>query len=326
MFRRLSARLKRYLQGWTHLFNSIGCASRTLPKQYTLHDVHLPLLRMHKSRFPIVACHACCTKHAYLIKQHLFMQKLTHKQLQREATQRLNEFMGQIRNQPSVDLSAKNLGEEGCSYVAEALAFNDRCTRPAHMICTYTLTTYMMGYTCFTPAGTQNVSCSSPHSEAGCSSGLLLAHYICLSMALKVGAASQQDATESAICHLYKQCGSRLAIPQCRHDALHHRRLTKTCMGCSLPSWYTVHPSSCLFSWMYLPSVPESSHKQHTLGMPKSIASISTYKLPQQLLTNHCLGNVPGRVLLPSPCSPRCLPRLSAGCFHRAVPDPQDTQ
>lgn len=55
------------------------------------------------------------------------MQKLTHKQLQREATQRLNEFMGQIRNQTSVDLSAKNLGEEGCAYVVEALAFNDRC-------------------------------------------------------------------------------------------------------------------------------------------------------------------------------------------------------
>lgn len=53
---------------------------------------------------------------------------MTHKQLQREATQRLNEFMGQIRNQSSVDLSAKNLGEEGCAYVAEALAFNDRCS------------------------------------------------------------------------------------------------------------------------------------------------------------------------------------------------------
>ena len=54
------------------------------------------------------------------------MQKLTHKQLQREATQRLNEFMGQIRNQISVDVSAKNLGEEGCAFVVEALAFNDR--------------------------------------------------------------------------------------------------------------------------------------------------------------------------------------------------------
>ena len=54
------------------------------------------------------------------------MQKLSHKQLQREATQRLNEFMGQIRNQTSVDVSAKNLGEEGCAYVVEALAFNDR--------------------------------------------------------------------------------------------------------------------------------------------------------------------------------------------------------
>lgn len=152
--------------------------------------------------FQLAHAMQCCTKHSYLIKQHLFMQKLTHKQLQREATQRLNEFMGQIRNQPSVDLSAKNLGEEGCSYVAEALAFNDRCTRPAQIICTYLLTTYMMGYTCFTPAQTQNASCYSPRSGAGCSSKLLLACYICLSVAVKVDAAFQQDATIPAICHL----------------------------------------------------------------------------------------------------------------------------
>ena len=55
------------------------------------------------------------------------VQKLSHRELQREATQRLNEFMDTIRNQTSVDLAAKNLGEEGCAYVAEALAFNDRC-------------------------------------------------------------------------------------------------------------------------------------------------------------------------------------------------------
>lgn len=55
------------------------------------------------------------------------LQSLTHKQLQREATTRLNEFMDILRNQPSADLSAKNLGEEGCAYIAEALAFNDRC-------------------------------------------------------------------------------------------------------------------------------------------------------------------------------------------------------
>ena len=54
------------------------------------------------------------------------LQTLTHKQLQREATARLGEFMDILRNQPSADLSAKNLGEEGCAYIAEALAFNDR--------------------------------------------------------------------------------------------------------------------------------------------------------------------------------------------------------
>ena len=71
------------------------------------------------------------------------MQKLTHKQLQREATQRLAEFMGQIRNQSSVDLSAKNLGEEGCAYVAEALAFNDRCSSQSKCITRHSETCWM---------------------------------------------------------------------------------------------------------------------------------------------------------------------------------------
>ena len=35
--------------------------------------------------------------------------------------------MDELRSGGSVDLSAKNLGEEGCAYVVEALAFNDRC-------------------------------------------------------------------------------------------------------------------------------------------------------------------------------------------------------
>ena len=66
------------------------------------------------------------TSCSFVVRALSLMQKLTHKELQREATQRLNEFMGQIRNQTSVDVSAKNLGEEGCAYVVEALAFNDR--------------------------------------------------------------------------------------------------------------------------------------------------------------------------------------------------------
>jgi hypothetical protein len=59
---------------------------------------------------------------------HLYflMQVMEQKQLQREATQRLNEMMDELRVGPSVDLSAKNLGDEGCAYVIEALAFNDR--------------------------------------------------------------------------------------------------------------------------------------------------------------------------------------------------------
>ena len=47
-------------------------------------------------------------------------------QLQKESAARLNEMMDELRNAPSADLAAKNLGEEGCAYIAEALAFNDR--------------------------------------------------------------------------------------------------------------------------------------------------------------------------------------------------------
>ena len=57
-------------------------------------------------------------------------------QLQKESAARLNEMMDEIRNAPSADLAAKNLGEEGCAYIAEALAFNDRsvCLEPGARI------------------------------------------------------------------------------------------------------------------------------------------------------------------------------------------------
>ena len=53
-------------------------------------------------------------------------QAMETRQLARESQQRLNGFMDQLRGSVAVDLSAKNLGEEGTQYVAEALAFNDR--------------------------------------------------------------------------------------------------------------------------------------------------------------------------------------------------------
>ena len=94
----------------------------------------------------------------------LTLQFTETKQLARESAARLNGFMDELRaggkvrqcwvpplhaspecrwghepadrafyrhaaSPPSnlqVDLSAKNLGEEGCAYVVEALAFNDR--------------------------------------------------------------------------------------------------------------------------------------------------------------------------------------------------------
>ena len=57
----------------------------------------------------------------------MLLQAMETRQLARESQQRLNGFMEQLRSSAAVDLSAKNLGDEGTQYVVEALAFNDRC-------------------------------------------------------------------------------------------------------------------------------------------------------------------------------------------------------
>ena len=54
------------------------------------------------------------------------------KQLQRDSAARLNGFIDELRSGGKVDLSAKNLGEEGTAYIAEGLAFNDRFVANAH--------------------------------------------------------------------------------------------------------------------------------------------------------------------------------------------------
>ena len=62
------------------------------------------------------------------------LQGVQKVQLQREAGQRLNALMDEMRNSPKADLSAKNLGNEGAAYVSEALAFNTTyvCDAPCH--------------------------------------------------------------------------------------------------------------------------------------------------------------------------------------------------
>ena len=65
--------------------------------------------------------------HLYVcLHRHKISQTLDHRTLQREATQRLNEFADILRNSTNASLSAKNLGDEGAAYVVEGLAFNDR--------------------------------------------------------------------------------------------------------------------------------------------------------------------------------------------------------
>lgn len=57
------------------------------------------------------------------------------KQLQKESMGRLNVMMDELRNSPSADHSAKNLGDEGTAYISEALAFNDRYAQPSARCC-----------------------------------------------------------------------------------------------------------------------------------------------------------------------------------------------
>lgn len=49
------------------------------------------------------------------------------RQLAKESQQRLADFMSRLRNQTTVDLSAKNLGDEGFAYIVDSLSFNERC-------------------------------------------------------------------------------------------------------------------------------------------------------------------------------------------------------
>jgi hypothetical protein len=44
-----------------------------------------------------------------------------------EARTMLNQFVDQMRSEPEVDLSGKNLMDEGVEFVAEGLAYNNRC-------------------------------------------------------------------------------------------------------------------------------------------------------------------------------------------------------
>lgn len=46
--------------------------------------------------------------------------------LQKEAQERLQGFMQQLRGSQAADLSGKRLQDEGLCYICEAIAFNDR--------------------------------------------------------------------------------------------------------------------------------------------------------------------------------------------------------
>ena len=53
--------------------------------------------------------------------------KVSHAQFKAEAAARLEGFSNQLQMESTVDLSAKNLGDEGCAFVINSAAFNERC-------------------------------------------------------------------------------------------------------------------------------------------------------------------------------------------------------
>ena len=63
------------------------------------------------------------------------LQAMEQKQLQKEAVQRLNVMIDELRNSQNADLSAKNLGEEGCIFISEGFAFNDRSAACFDTVC-----------------------------------------------------------------------------------------------------------------------------------------------------------------------------------------------
>ena len=52
--------------------------------------------------------------------------------LQKEAQERLQGFMQQLRGSHAADLSGKRLQDEGLCYICEAIAFNDRWAHRVH--------------------------------------------------------------------------------------------------------------------------------------------------------------------------------------------------
>ena len=57
------------------------------------------------------------------------LQAMADRGLQKEAQERLQGFMQQLRGSQAADLSGKRLQDEGLCYICEAIAFNDRWAR-----------------------------------------------------------------------------------------------------------------------------------------------------------------------------------------------------
>ena len=55
------------------------------------------------------------------------VQEFSERRMRQDSANRLNDFIESMRRDVAADLAAKNLGDEGCGYIAEGLAFNTRC-------------------------------------------------------------------------------------------------------------------------------------------------------------------------------------------------------
>ena len=71
-------------------------------------------------------CLAAVTQQYRLQMQCPLLQKQKAAEFKREATERLDNFARSLTSEASVQLSAKNLGDEGVSYIINSMAFNSR--------------------------------------------------------------------------------------------------------------------------------------------------------------------------------------------------------
>ena len=136
---RCSTSMGNIINAWEDAFQArgLGCPTFGMASRVADRFGSWPLLKQG----PVLEKGACLWAAFLGEYKHISVgQAMEQKQLQKESMGRLNEMRSMLQNNVVADVSAKNLGEEGCAYIADALAFNDRHApgfgvRPCPLLC-----------------------------------------------------------------------------------------------------------------------------------------------------------------------------------------------